>query len=179
MPPLLKYLLFLLGPYHFSPLLCPSLHEIFLKYTITFPSLFLIFFLLILKHLCYSQSQDCLFKKKKVSWNPSHISKHFLYAIMRVIIFQYMCVGVFSAHSCLPLFDPMDSSPLCSSVHGISQTRMLKWVAISFSRGPSWLRDWSHISCIAGGFLPSEPPEAPHYVYIYIIMKSLHVLWIW
>ena len=65
MPPLLKYLLLLLGPYHFSPLLCPSLHEIFLKYTITFPSLFLIFFLLILKHLCYSQSQDCLFKKKK------------------------------------------------------------------------------------------------------------------
>ena len=32
----------------------------------------------------------------------------------------------------------MDCSPPSSSVHGISQARILKWVAISFSRGPSW-----------------------------------------
>ena len=30
---------------------------------------------------------------------------------------------------------PMDWSPAGSSVHGISQARILEWVAISFSRG--------------------------------------------
>ena len=30
---------------------------------------------------------------------------------------------------------PMDCNPPGSSVHGISQARILKWVAISFSRG--------------------------------------------
>ena len=33
--------------------------------------------------------------------------------------------------------DPMDCSPLGSSVHGISQARVLEWVAIYFSRGSS------------------------------------------
>ena len=35
------------------------------------------------------------------------------------------------------LCDPMDCSPPSSSVHGISQARILEWVAISFSRGSS------------------------------------------
>ena len=39
--------------------------------------------------------------------------------------------------SCPTLYDPMDCSPPGSSVHGISQARILKWVAISFSRGSS------------------------------------------
>ena len=37
--------------------------------------------------------------------------------------------------------NPMDYSPLGSSVHGIVQTRTLEWVAISFSRGSSPPRD--------------------------------------
>ena len=37
--------------------------------------------------------------------------------------------------SCLTLWDPMDGSPPGSSGHGISQTRILEWVAISSSRG--------------------------------------------
>ena len=37
--------------------------------------------------------------------------------------------------SCLTLCDPMDFSLPGSSVHGIFQTRVLEWVAISFSRG--------------------------------------------
>ena len=42
----------------------------------------------------------------------------------------------------------MDCSPPGSSVHGISQARILEWVATSFSRGSSWLRDQTHIPCI-------------------------------
>ena len=42
----------------------------------------------------------------------------------------------------------MDCSPPDSSVHGISQARILEWVAISFSRGSSWPRDQTWVSCI-------------------------------
>ena len=35
-----------------------------------------------------------------------------------------------------------------SSVHGIAQARILEWVAISFSRGPSQPKDQTHIFCI-------------------------------
>ena len=46
--------------------------------------------------------------------------------------------------------DPVDFSPPGSSVHGILQARILEWVAISFSRGSSWPRDWTQVSHIAG-----------------------------
>ena len=36
--------------------------------------------------------------------------------------------------SCWTLCNPMDGSPLDSSVHRISQARVLEWVAIFFSR---------------------------------------------
>ena len=39
--------------------------------------------------------------------------------------------------SCLTLCDPMDCSLPGSSVHGIFQAIVLKWIAISFSRGSS------------------------------------------
>ena len=51
--------------------------------------------------------------------------------------------------SCSQLFcDPTDSSPPNSSVHGISQARMLEWVTISFSRGSSRPRDRTCVFCI-------------------------------
>ena len=55
--------------------------------------------------------------------------------------------------------DPMDRSLPGSFVHVISQARILKWVAISFSRGSSRPRDQTWASCIVGRALPSEPPE--------------------
>ena len=50
--------------------------------------------------------------------------------------------------SCLTLCDPMDCSPPGSSVHRISQARILERVAIFFSRQSSGPRDWTRISCI-------------------------------
>ena len=41
---------------------------------------------------------------------------------------------VIVVQSCLTLCDPMDCSLPGASVHGISQARILVWVAISFSR---------------------------------------------
>ena len=54
------------------------------------------------------------------------------------------------AQSCPTLCDPMDCSPPGSSVHVISQARVLEWVAISFSRGSSGPRDWTWVSHTAG-----------------------------
>ena len=39
-----------------------------------------------------------------------------------------------SLQLCLTLCDPIDGSPPGSSVPGISQARILEWVAISFSK---------------------------------------------
>ena len=52
--------------------------------------------------------------------------------------------------SCLTLCNPMDYRLPGSSIHGIFQARVLEWVAISFSRGSSWPRDWTWVFCIAG-----------------------------
>ena len=53
-----------------------------------------------------------------------------------------------SPQSC-PTLDPMDRSLPGSSVHGILHTRILQWVAISFSRGSSQPRHRIHISHVS------------------------------
>ena len=50
----------------------------------------------------------------------------------------------------LTLCDCMDYCLSSSSVHGIFQARILKWVAISFSRRSSQPRDWIQVSGIVG-----------------------------
>ena len=54
------------------------------------------------------------------------------------------------AQSYPTLFDPMDWSLPGSSVHGIFQARILKWVTISFSRASSWPRDWTQVFHLTG-----------------------------
>ena len=46
-----------------------------------------------------------------------------------------LSVYVLVAQSCLTLCDPMDCSQPSSSIHGVLQARILKWVTILFSRG--------------------------------------------
>ena len=60
--------------------------------------------------------------------------------------------------------DPVDSSPPDSSVCGISQARVVECVGISSSRGSSWPRDWtclSCVSCIGRCILYAVPPRKP------------------
>ena len=52
--------------------------------------------------------------------------------------------------SCPTLCNPMDCSLPGFSVHGIFQARVLERVAISFSRGSSWPRNQTHVSCVGG-----------------------------
>ena len=55
----------------------------------------------------------------------------------------------------------MDCSSPGSSIHGILQARILEWVAISFSRGSSWPRDRTQVSCIAGRFFTDWDKGSP------------------
>ena len=61
---------------------------------------------------------------------------------------------------------PIDCSPPGSSLHGISQARILEWVAIPFSRGSSRPRDWTMVSCIAGTFFT-----------VWVTMEALQEAW--
>ena len=76
-------------------------------------------------------------------------------------IFYYQLLLLFSCKSCPTLCDPMNYSLPASSLIGISQVRILEWVAVSFSRGSSWPRDWTHISCIGRQLFTTEPPGKP------------------
>ena len=116
-----------------------------------------------------SKTKDCLRKKPKASnsggrfWIISLVDMtpsrewHFISS------FFSQCFAVL-IQSCLSLCDPMDCNLPGSSVHGIFQARILEWVAISFSRGPSQPKDQTYISCsltLAGRFFTSEPSEKP------------------
>ena len=79
---------------------------------------------------------------------------------------SYICDSSSSGiviQSCPNLCNLTDCSLPVSFVHGILQARILKWVAIPFSRGSSWPRDWIWISCTAGRFFTiwatREAPE--------------------
>ena len=61
---------------------------------------------------------------------------------------------------------PMACRQLCvgefiSSFHGISQTRTLEWVAISFCKGYSQCRDQPAFPALAGRFFTTEPSWKP------------------
>ena len=65
----------------------------------------------------------------------------------------------------------MNCNPPGSSIHEISQARILGWVAISFPRGSSQSRDQTCVSCSSllwqADSLPSERPGKPH-LYVYL-----------
>ena len=70
------------------------------------------------------------------SFCPVSLSDFISWGNSELICFE-RCVCVLTTYLCPALCDPVDCSPPVSSVHGILQARVLEWVAISFSRGPS------------------------------------------
>ena len=77
----------------------------------------------------------------------------------------------------LTLSNSMDCIKPGSSIHGISQARILEWLAISFSRIFSWSReiqDQTHISCIGRRILYCwAPREAPLGAVVCYILSPL------
>ena len=80
-------------------------------------------------------NDDRIITLPKITTNNSWISSH-IYVVSTV-----PCCWLVTK-SCPTLCDPMDCSLLGSSVHRISQARILEQVAISYSRGYSRARDY-------------------------------------
>ena len=85
-------------------------------------------------------------------------------------------VKVLVTQLCLTLCDPLDCSPPGSSVYGILQARILEWVAIPFSRGSSWPRDPTQVSCIAGRFWATSDPFLPNLIFFVTVKLNT---WLW
>ena len=77
-------------------------------------------------------------------------------------------LSVLVAQSCPTLCNPMDCSQPASSVHEILQARILKWVAIPFSRGSSQPKDPAWVSCIVGRFFTVWATREAHDYSIHI-----------
>ena len=73
-----------------------------------------------------------------------------------------MCVPAKSLQSCPTLCNPMDSSPPCSSVHGILQARILEWVSMPSSRDLPNPGIEPGSPALQPESLLSEPPGKPY-----------------
>ena len=80
-----------------------------------------------------------------------------VWSFLKKLKIEILYVHLLVAQSCPTPCDPIDYSPLGSSVCGILQARILEWVAIPFSKESFWSRDWTRVSCTAGRFFTTEP----------------------
>ena len=73
----------------------------------------------------------------------------------------------------------MDCSLPDSSVHGIFQARILAWVAIPFSRGPSRPRDQTQVSCISRKILyhVNPRPKSHQFQFSHSVISSSATPW--
>ena len=82
-------------------------------------------------------------------YTPSYYKKNLL-------SLSYILKCCFVAKSHLTLGNPKDCPPPGSSVHRVSQAKILGWIAFLFSKGSSWPRDHTRISYITGRFFATE-----------------------
>ena len=92
------------------------------------------------------------------------------------------CVCAELLQSCPTLCNSMDCSPPGCSVHGILQARILEWVAMPSSRGPSQPRDriyLSHVSCMGRQILCHwhhlGSPPLPYAYSVYLLLTTGHI----
>ena len=71
------------------------------------------------------------------------LPNHFWHYLSKLSLFFKRHISFFNL-----FVTPWTCCPPSSSDHGIFQARILEWVAISYSKGLSWLRDWICVSCI-------------------------------
>ena len=76
----------------------------------------------------------------------------------------------------------MSSGPLVgwkwkslSRVQLFLQTRILEWIAYSFSSRSSWPRNWTGVSCIAGGFFTNWVIRDAPIMYQFCQIRSAHL----
>ena len=94
---------------------------------------------------------------------------HLEYGIFKVVV---------KLLSSIALCDPIYCSPP-GSVHGISQTRILEWVAISSSRGSSQPRDQTQVACNwQVDSLPLCHLRSQHWQIIHLSKNSSNLKWV-
>ena len=112
-----------------------------------------------------------------------HILIHWWRLRLLPCLGYHECVHVWVTQLCLTVCDPMDCSPPGSSVHGILQARVLEWIATSFSRGSSWSKDQTQVSCIAGGFFTiwatGKTNSATINIRIHLCFRLILFSWFW
>ena len=87
-------------------------------------------------------------------------------AVPRKVLFFLACfLGMLSRFSRVPFFvtpwTVAHQTPLSMGFPG----KNIEWVAIPFSRGSSWPRDWAQVSCIAGRF--------------FTVWATIYPIWLW
>ena len=78
--------------------------------------------------------------------------------------YKWMCCAVSLSH--VQLF-ATPWTVACQVPMSILQARILEWVAYPFSRGSSWPRNPTKVSCIAGRFFTSWVTREAHYKWIH------------
>ena len=87
-------------------------------------------------------------------------------------------VEVLIIHSCPTHCDPKDWSPPGSSVHGILVSKILECVAMPSSRGSSWPRDRTWVSCNTGRFLTVWATRDAHQESVNMMpLNTIHSKW--
>ena len=103
----------------------------------------------ILRAVTRRQKILCAATKTQLSQTNKFLRRQLLTSIPNILSVKskapFMKVKV--VQSCPTLCNPTDYT-----VHGILQARILEWVAFPFSRGSFQPRNWTRVSCIAGGF---------------------------
>ena len=95
-----------------------------------------------------------------------------LYSLTVLLLRAWYCaplnLGIQRWWKLLLFCNPTDRSPPGSSVRGISQARILEWAS------SSWIRNQTHISCMAGRlFIPLSYPGSPYDEACYWLDNSL------
>ena len=103
----------------------------YLRLIRTFPEALFVWVLSIFSHYMHLRKKSEYSLKMGQHLNTSLF---FLFVLQSTSNSSVLCVGVFS-HSLVSM--------------GFSMARMLKWVAISYSRGSFQPRDPTHVSCIS------------------------------
>ena len=94
----------------------------------------------------------------------------------QIFYYLFICTGVGSLSLLQRIFPTKGLNPGLPNCRQIlyqlshkGSPRILEWVAYPFSRGSSWLRNWTRVSCIAGGFFTNWAiREALLSVYLFI-----------
>ena len=126
------------------------------------------------KHLSNQTISASAFRAPGLGYTSATVKLYICIHALHVCVCVCVCVcvirGGLVTQSCPTLCNPLDCSPPGFPVHGISQARILEWVAISSSRGSFWPRDQTHVSYIAGRFFTAEPSEIS-----FIYNKHTHI----